>query len=74
MFNPTDIRAIAHLVETGDEHVARERYGDVVVDDYFRGVGVDPDAARDEQPVDASEGFGYWPGEDARPRTGRWSR
>lgn len=38
---------IADLIDSGDEHIARERFGDAAVDDWFRRVwDVDPDAMR----------------------------
>jgi len=40
---------IGELIATGREHHARDRYGDVTVDEWFRWHGVDPDAAREEQ-------------------------
>jgi len=42
-------RTIGELIATGREHHARDRYGDVTVDEWFRWHGVDPDAAREEQ-------------------------
>lgn len=37
---------VATYVDQGAEHVAREVYGDAVVDEFFRGIGWDPDAMR----------------------------
>ena len=39
---------IAAHVENGTEDVARERYGDLAVDDWFRSEDWDPDAGREE--------------------------
>jgi hypothetical protein len=43
---PDVLASIAAAVERGDEHLARDEHGDAAVDDYFRTIGEDPDAAR----------------------------
>jgi len=40
---------ISDHIEMGTEDQARELYGDPRVDDYFRSIGWDPDAARAEE-------------------------
>jgi hypothetical protein len=48
MTTSTD-HTIGELIATGREHHARDRYGDITVDEWFRRHGVDPAAARQEQ-------------------------